>query len=64
MSFTNFVDTDEDWCFHCGHNEFNLSWDNTMYVCNKCGKPVELAKEVKEKRKKNKVRKFKDSESM
>lgn len=51
-------------CIHCGCSEFHMDWDEMIYKCSDCHKPIESENNNygKEKRPKEGVKKFKGEE--
>jgi hypothetical protein len=51
-------------CIHCGCSEFHMDWDEMIYKCSDCQKPIESENNNygKEKRPKEGFKKFKGEE--
>ena len=51
-------------CIHCGCPEFHMDWDEMIYKCSDCHKPIEAdtSNYGKEKKPKEGVKKFKGEE--
>lgn len=43
-------------CLNCGHTEFSMDWDTSLYTCDSCGLPLEA--EADNKRSKAKLKRF------
>lgn len=64
LVFDEFLDEDPFFnpCTSCGCSDFYMDWDDSIYRCTSCNKPMESSGSSHAKRNKSKpkVRKFKD----
>lgn len=51
-------------CIHCGSLDFYMCWEDSIYKCNECDKPIDpkTSKHGKRNSDKPKLKKFKDYE--
>jgi len=51
-------------CIHCGCPDFYMDWEDSIYKCNDCDKPIDPKTNHggKKQKGKSKLRKFKDYE--
>jgi len=50
-------------CLHCGCLDFYMDWEDSIYKCSDCDKPIDAkSQNTKKNKSKERLRKFKDYE--
>lgn len=65
MKYQDFVNDNEERCYQCGCEEFELNVNTTLYHCIKCGTPADdiVTSTPPKQKTKSKVKKFKDKKA-
>lgn len=65
FSFDDYLEEDPMFtpCLHCGCLDFYMDWEDSIYKCSDCDKPIDpKSQNTKRNKSKERVRKFKDYE--
>jgi len=64
-SFDDYLEEDPMFtpCLHCGCLDFYMDWEDSIYKCSDCDKPIDAkSQNTKRNKSKERLRKFKDYE--
>lgn len=65
FSFDDYLEEDPMFtpCLHCGCLDFYMDWEDSIYKCSDCDKPIDAkSQNAKRNKSKERLRKFKDYE--